>query len=152
MKNIQRLLNSYAYRVFVCQYYLCISEGVSFNLHQNGMKKIRKTMIKDLTIIQLRGRTLITPSSIPDGAIENQHMAHDNCYVALSDFPMRRFHLFSVFQLTLSGSLVGSVNFSGCPWIRFTNLLFEFHWSSPTKPGCGCKQYNICDFYLKDIL
>ena len=67
-------------------------------------------------------------------------------------FPMRRFHLFSVFQLTLSGSLVGSVNFSGCPWIRFTNLLFEFHWSSPTKPGCGCKQYNICDFYLKDIL
>ncbi len=85
MKNIQRLLNSYAYGVFVCQCYLCISEGVSFNLHQNGMKKIRKTMIKELSIIQLRGRTLITPSSIPDGAIENHHMAHDNCYVALSD-------------------------------------------------------------------
>jgi hypothetical protein len=34
MKNIQRLLNSYAYGEFVCQYSLCISEGVPFNLHQ----------------------------------------------------------------------------------------------------------------------
>jgi hypothetical protein len=100
-------------------------------------------MIKELTIILLRGRTLITPSSIPDGAMENHHMAHDNCYVWLfRTFPMRRLHLFSLFQFTLSGSLGGSVNFFGCPGIRFTNLFFEFHGSSPTKPGCGCKQYR----------
>jgi sentrin-specific protease 1 len=79
MRNIPKQENSYDCGVYVCQYSLCLSKGAPFTFHQRNMENIRKIMIEELTTMKFRGRTLVAPSPIPDGAIHNQDMAIDKC-------------------------------------------------------------------------